>query len=67
MSVAVSVREIVIWGVATLALQLLVFRVVDAILTGLPQRIKDGEISAAVLLIAAKLASALIVAAALTG
>jgi len=67
MSISTSVRDIILWGVATLVLQLLAFRVVDAILTGLPQRIQDGEVSAAVLLVAAKLATALILAAALTG
>ena len=67
MSVSTSVRDIAIWGLATLILQLLAFRVVDIILTGLPQRIQEGEISAAVLLVAAKLATALILAAALTG
>jgi putative membrane protein len=48
-------------------LQLLAFRIVDAVLTGLPQRIQEGEVSAAVLLVAAKLATALVLAAALTG
>ena len=67
LSISTSTRDIVLWGVATVVLQLLAFRVVDAILTGLPQRIQDGEISAAVLLVAAKLATALILAAALTG
>ena len=38
-------------GVATVVLQLFAFRVVDMVLTGLPQRIQDGEISAAVLLV----------------
>ena len=37
------------------------------LLTGLPQRIQENETSAAVLLVAAKLATALILAAALTG
>ena len=41
--------------------------VVDLVLTGLPQRIQEGEVSAAVLLVSAKLATALILAAALTG
>ena len=50
-----------------MAIQLLVFRGIDFILHGLPQRIQDGEISAAVLLVGAKLASALILAAALAG
>ena len=67
LSVSTSVRDIVIWGVATVVLQLLAFRVVDLLLTGLPQRIREGEISAAVLLVGAKLSTALILAAALTG
>ena len=67
LSVSTSVRDIAIWGVATLALQLLVFRIVDLILTGLPQRIQNGEVSAAVVLAGAKLATALILSAALTG
>lgn len=67
LTVSTSVRDIAIWGVATVVLQLFAFRIVDMILTGLPQRIQDGEISAAVLLVGAKLATALILAAALTG
>ena len=67
LSVSTSVRDIVIWGVATVVLQLLAFRVVDLVLTGLPQRIQDGEVPAAIVLVGAKLATALILAAALTG
>lgn len=67
MSVSTSVRDIAIWGVATIVLQLLVFRLVDLLLTGLPQRIEKGEIAAAIVLAGAKLATALILAAALTG
>ena len=67
LSVSTSVRDILIWGVATVVLQLLAFRIVDLLLTGLPQRIRDGEVSAAVLLVGAKLSTALILAAALTG
>ena len=67
LSVSTSIRDIAIWGVATLVLQLFAFRLVDLILTGLPQRIQQGEIAAAILLVAAKLATALITAAALTG
>lgn len=62
-----SPLEIGIWGVATIGVQLLVFKFIDWILHGLPQRIQDGEVSAAVLLVGAKLASALILAAALAG
>lgn len=67
LSVSTSISDIALWGVATVVLQLLVFRIVDMVLAGLPQRIQDGEISAAVLLVGAKLATALILAAALTG
>ena len=59
-----SIIEIGLWGAATVALQLLLFRRVDLLLHGLPQRIQDGEIAAAALLVGAKLASALIIAAA---
>ena len=67
LSVSDTIRDIVIWGVATIVLQLLVFRVVDLLLTGLPQRIERGEVSAAVVLAGAKLATSLIIAASLTG
>ena len=67
LSVSTSIRDIAIWGAATVVLQLLAFRLVDMLLTGLPQRIKEGEIAAAVLLVGAKLSTALILAAALTG
>lgn len=67
LSVSTSIRDIALWGAATVVLQLLAFRVVDMLLTGLPQRIKEGEIAAAVLLVGAKLSTALILAAALTG
>ena len=65
LSASVSPLEIAIWGVATVAVQLLTFRAIDLMLHGLPQRIQDGEISAAILLVGAKIASALILAAAL--
>lgn len=67
MAASHSLVEVAIWGVAALVIQLLSFRVVDAILTGLPQRIQEGEVSAAVLLVAAKLSSAVILAAAFSG
>ena len=58
-----SLREIVLWGGATILLQLFVFRMVDFLLAGLPNRMNEGEVSAAVLLVAAKLAAALLLAA----
>ena len=67
LSVSTSIKDILVWGVATVVLQLLVFRLVDLILHGLAQRIRDGEIAAAVVLVGAKLATAMILAAALSG
>lgn len=67
LSASTSIVEIAVWGVATVAVQLLVFRIVDMVLRGLPQRIQDGEVAAAALLIGAKLATALVLAAAVAG
>lgn len=67
LSVSTSIKDITLWGVATVVIQLLAFRLVDMILTGLPQRIREGEVAAAVLLVGAKISTALILAAALTG
>lgn len=67
LSVSNSLKDIALWGIATVVLQLLSFRLVDLLLTGLPQRIRDGEVAAAVLLVGAKLSTSLILAAALTG
>jgi len=67
LTASTSVVEIMIWGAATIAVQLLVFRVTDMVLKGLPERIQEGEISAAALLVGAKLATALILAAAVAG
>jgi putative membrane protein len=67
MSASTSLRQIVIWGAATVLLQLFVSRLVDFVLSGLPDRVKEGEVSAAVLLVSAKLAVSLILAAAVSG
>ena len=62
-----SLIEIGVWGLATILMQLLAFRITDVVLMGLPQRVQEGEVSAAVLLVSAKLATALVLAAAVTG
>jgi putative membrane protein len=59
-----SLIDIAVWGATTLAVQLSVFRLTDLMLHGLPQRIQEGEVSAAALLVGAKIATALILAAA---
>ena len=59
--------EMVIWGVAIIAVQLAVFRLTDVVLRGLPRRIQEGEVAAAVCLAAIKIATAIILAAAVAG
>ncbi|MEK9646799.1 MAG: DUF350 domain-containing protein, partial [Alphaproteobacteria bacterium] len=67
MATSVNVWDIVVWGVVTLLIQLLAFRIGDALLKDLPTRIESGEIGAAVLVLGIKIAIALINAAAVAG
>lgn len=67
LSASPSILEIGLWGLATSAVQLLLFRIVDMLLKDLPPRVDKGDLTAAGLLTAAKLASALILAAAVSG
>ena len=67
LNASTSMVEIGLWGVATIAVQLLAFRLTDMVLHGLPKRIADGEMAAAALLVGSKLATAIILAAAMAG
>ena len=67
LTASVSLVELAIWGAAVTVVQLLLFRIADFILRGLPERIKEGDVPAAVLLVAARLACALLTAAAVAG
>ena len=67
LAASTSLVELALWGAAITVVQLLVFRIADVVLKGLPQRVEEGEISAAVLLVAARLACALLLAAAVAG
>jgi putative membrane protein len=58
--------ELVIWGAVTLLLQLLAFRIADMVLHNLPKRIAQGDVAAAVFLMAIKLALGLIMAGAIS-
>lgn len=62
---SVSLVDLVIWGLIALLLQLIVYRIVDFLLGDLPRRIADDEAGAAIVLVSAKLATALILAAGL--
>jgi putative membrane protein len=67
MLTSTSLVELGLWGSAAALTALIVFRLVDAILAGLPQRVQEGDVSAAALLAAAKLAVAIVLAAAIAG
>lgn len=67
MSVSVNVFDIIVWGGVTLVILLVVYRVADFLLQGLPRRIEAGEIGPAILLSAIKLSVAAITAAAVSG
>ena len=62
-----SLIELALWGLATVTVQLLAFRIIDLLLNGLPQRAAEGDIGAAVLLVAARMAVALILSASVAG
>ena len=67
LAAGVTTLEIVLWAVAVIAVQLLVFRIIDLLLRGLPKRIAAGEVAAATFLAAIKLATAIVLAAAVAG
>ena len=66
MAASVTIWEILIWGPVTLFLQLIAYRFTDLLLKGLPERIINGEMGPAVVLISIKLAVSAINAAAVT-
>jgi len=55
-----GVLDLLIWGVVTLLIQLLAFRFADMFLRGLPRRIAEGDVAAAVFLMSVKIGLALI-------
>lgn len=57
-----GVLDLLIWGVVTLLLQLLAFRFADMFLRGLPRRIAEGDVAAAIFLMSVKIGLALILA-----
>ncbi len=67
MSVSVGIADIIVWGLVTLVILLIVYRIIDFLLRDLPARIKAGEIGPAILLATVKLGVATITAAAVSG
>mgnify|MGYP006089053285 CR=1 FL=1 len=67
MATSVNIWDIVIWGVVTLLIQILAYRIGDVLLKDAPTRIENGEIGAAILIVGIKLAISFINAAAVAG
>ena len=61
-----SLVDLTLWGAAALVVQLLISRLTDLVLHGLSRRIQDGELAAATELAAVKIATGLILGAALS-
>jgi len=57
-----STLDILLWGLVTLVVQLVSFKVVDIVVRDLPKRIANGEMAAAVFLAFVKVAAGAIVA-----
>lgn len=55
-----GVLDLLIWGIVTLLIQLLAFRFADMFLRGLPRRIAEGDVAAAIFLMSVKIGLALI-------
>ncbi len=67
MATSVSIWDIVLWGVITLVIQLVTYRIGDLLLKDLPGRIENDEIGPAIFMVSIKLAIAMINAAAVAG
>ena len=63
---SVTSLDILLWGIVTVIVQIVCFKVVDLVLRGLPKRIAAGEMAAAIFLAFVKIAAGTIVATAVT-
>jgi putative membrane protein len=63
---SVTSLDILFWGLITLVVQLVCFKVVDLVLRGLPKRIAAGEMASAIFLAFVKVSAGAIVATAVT-
>lgn len=59
--------DVLVWGTVSMLLQMLLFRISDIIFAGMPQRITNGEVAAATVLAAFKLAGSIVLAFAIAG
>lgn len=63
----IGILDMAVWGTVSLFLQLFLFRLTDAIFQGMPTRIEDDEVPAAMVLAAFKLAGSITLALAIVG
>ncbi len=63
----IGLIDVLVWGTVSTLLQLFLFRVSDKIFVGISQRIEDGEVAAATVLAAFKLAGSIVLAFAIAG
>ena len=66
MAGSVNAFDILVYGAVSLVLQLVAYRVTDFVLKGIPERIENGEISAAITMVGIKISISLINAAAVS-
>jgi len=62
-----SLFDVMLWGTVSLFLQLFLFRVTDAVFRDMPRRIEAGEVPAATVLAAFKIAGSIMLAVAIIG
>ena len=66
MAGSINAFDILIYGAVAIILQLVAYRITDIVIKGLPQRIENGEVSAAITMVGIKLSISLINAAAVS-
>ena len=62
---SLTLLDLLLWGTVALLLQLLTYRIIDMVLRDIPNRIQNDEAGAAIVLIASKMAVAMLLAAGL--
>jgi putative membrane protein len=67
LAASVSLLDLAYWGVVTLLMQLIAFRLVELLLKDISRRIESGDMAAATFLVSIKLATAIINSAAISG
>ena len=63
----IGILDVIVWGAFSLFLQLFLFRATDLIFKGMPERIVNDEVPAALVLASFKLAGSLALAVAIVG